>query len=232
MIDKIITPDPHLTNSAEYQAYIFDLDGTLLDTLENLASCYNRALSLHGYPTHEVDAYRYFIGDGAVKCVERCLPVHARTTCIIEKLLETQRADYQQNWKENTAPYPEILELLAKLKSKNARMAVLSNKDQMFTEACVNYFFPAETFDQIVGFSAATPHKPNPAGAKKIATTWDLPPTQIAFLGDTSMDIETANKSGMTSVGVLWGFRPLAELQDAGAKHIVESPHEILDLKP
>ena len=92
-----------------YQAYIFDLDGTLLDTLESLANCYNRALSKHGYPTHEVDAYRYFIGDGAEKCVTRCLPESARKPEIIVELMATQREDYQLTWQESAAPYSGFL---------------------------------------------------------------------------------------------------------------------------
>lgn len=215
-----------------YKAYIFDLDGTLLDTLESLACCYNRVLSQHGYATHDTDAYRYFIGDGAAKCVERCLPKHARTPAIIEQVLVTQREDYQRTWRDQTAAYPGIVELLRSLVARNIQMAVLSNKDQAFTQLCMSHFFPDFTFDPVVGFSTTTPHKPDPTGAKRIASQWGIPCDEIAFVGDTSMDIETANKSGMDAIGVLWGFRTLKELQDAGAKHVVESPEQILELRP
>ena len=215
-----------------YKAYIFDLDGTLLDTLESLANCYNRALSAHGYPTHEVDAYRYFIGDGAEKCVTRCLPEAARKPQTIARLMATQREDYQITWQESAAPYPGISALLSSLAERRVPIAVLANKDQSFTESCVKYFLPDYRFDPVVGYSLTTPHKPDPTGAKTIAANWGIAPEHIAFVGDTSMDIETANKSGMNAIGVLWGFRTKQELQDAGAKHIVGSPEEILDLSP
>jgi phosphoglycolate phosphatase len=221
-----------LNTLLDYKAYIFDLDGTLLDTLESLACCYNRVLSHHGYPTHEADAYRYFIGDGAAKCVERCLPKDARKPDIIEQLLVTQREDYLRTWKDQTAPYAGIVDLLTSLVRRNIKMAVLSNKDQMFTESCMTHFFPDFQFDPVVGFSTKTPHKPDPTGAKRIASQWGIPCNEIAFVGDTSMDIETANKSGMDAIGVLWGFRTRKELQDAGAKHVVESPEHILELRP
>ena len=213
-----------------YQAYIFDLDGTLLDTLESLANCYNRTLSKYGYPIHDVDAYRYFIGDGAEKCMKRCLPASSDTPEIVKQLLTAQREDYQQTWQELAAPYPGIVELLRSLVDRQVRFAVLSNKDQAFTESCVHHFLPDFKFDHVVGFSDTTPHKPDPAGAKKIASDWGIAPEQIAFVGDTSMDMETAVGSGMAAVGVLWGFRTKQELQDAGARHIVDSPEKILDL--
>ena len=215
-----------------YQAYIFDLDGTLLDTLESLANCYNRTLNKHGYPTHEADAYRYFIGDGAEKCVTRCLPESARKPEIIAELMATQREDYQLTWQESAAPYSGISALLHSLVESRVRIAVLSNKDQSFTESCVKHFLPDYTFDPVVGYSSTTPHKPDPTGAKKIAADWGIAPEHIAFIGDTSMDMETATKSGMNAIGVLWGFRTKQELQDAGAKHIVRGPEEILDLSP
>ncbi len=215
-----------------YEAYIFDLDGTLLNTLESLANCYNRTLSKHGYPTHEVDAYRYFIGDGAEKCVQRCLPESARKPEVIRAVMATQREDYRLNWQDRAAPYAGISALLNSLAARHVRIAVLSNKDQSFTESCVEYFLPNYAFDPVVGYSSTTPHKPDPTGARKIAANWGITPERIAFVGDTSMDIETANKSGMDAIGVLWGFRTKQELQDAGAKHIVVAPEEILELSP
>ena len=215
-----------------YSAYIFDLDGTLLDTLLSLANCYNRSLAKHGYPPHKTEAYKHFIGDGAAKCVERCLPTDARSPDIVQTLLTTQQEDYQQTWRDEVAPYPGILPLLESLAERDVKIAVLSNKDQAFTEACINHFFPTFEFAPVVGYSPDTPHKPDPAGAMKIASDWGIPGNQIAFVGDTSMDIETANKSGMDAIGVLWGFRSRQELQDAGARHIVETANEILELRP
>jgi phosphoglycolate phosphatase len=211
------------------RGYIFDLDGTLLNTLESLANCYNRVLKLLGHPPHPVDAYRYFIGDGAHRCIERCLPSHARTDQQIGEALTLQQADYQASWQQDVQPYPGVVDMLEHLSQRGLPLTVLSNKDHEFTLACVEYFFPTITFHQVVGFSNSVPHKPDPTGAQHIAQTLEVPAASIVFVGDTAMDMQTAVTCGMTAVGVLWGFRDAEELLKAGAHHLIRHPHNLLD---
>jgi len=211
------------------QGYIFDLDGTLLNTLQSLASCYNRVLTQLSHPPHSVEAYRYFIGDGARRCIERCLPAHARTDLQIEGALALQQADYQASWQRDAQPYPGIVDMLERLSQRDVPLTVLSNKDHEFTLACVEHFFPTITFQKIVGFSNSVPHKPDPTGAQSIARLLKVPAASIIFVGDTAMDMQTARTCGMTAVGVLWGFRNADELLEAGAHHLIRQPHNLLD---
>lgn len=208
--------------------YIFDLDGTLLDTLASLAASVNRVLVRHGYPAHGVDAYRYFVGDGLRKCIERCLPPDALTEANIETLMAAQLADYMECWQEGVAPYDGIVEMLDRLAGDGFRLAVLSNKNHAFAVRCVEHFFPATRFDAVLGHSADLPHKPDPTGALRIAASLALEAGQIALVGDTATDIRTANAGGMISVGVLWGFRDYNELKNAGATHIIGHPSELI----
>ncbi|MEJ6592190.1 MAG: HAD family hydrolase [SAR86 cluster bacterium] len=215
------------SNPEPIEAYIFDLDGTLLNTLQNLANCYNRVLVELGYPTHPADAYRYFIGDGARRCVERCLPASAQSPAIIDQMLALQQLDYVANWQLDAQPYAGVVAMLATLVERGAPMAVLSNKDQRFTQACVEFFFPNTPFQHIVGYSDSVPHKPDPTGAKMIAASFKTPPARIALLGDTAMDMQTAVSCGMQGLGALWGFRDAAELNAAGAQRLLNAPLDL-----
>lgn len=210
------------------KGYIFDLDGTLLNTLRSLANSFNRALSELGFPTHPVQDYRYFIGDGQRKCIERILPRHACTEDNISRMMRTQEADYTLSWQEDAAPYDGILPLLEELHAAGLPLAVLSNKNHPFTVQCVEHFFPNIRFDRVMGFSEAIPHKPDPTGALAVAEGFGLEPAEIAFVGDTRTDMTTAVASGMVGVGVLWGFREQRELNEAGARHIIGYPPELI----
>lgn len=216
------------TQPATIDGFIFDLDGTLLDTLASLASCYNRVLTQLGFATHAADAYRYFIGDGARRCVERCLPVSARTSAVIDQALALQQQDYANSWQQDAQPYPGISALLQQLALGPRPLAVLSNKDQAFTQLCVSHFFPDIEFQQVVGFSASVPHKPDPTGARNIADALGIPCQRLALIGDTAMDMATASTCGMQAVGVLWGFRERDELLSAGATSLLATPADLL----
>jgi len=209
------------------RAVIFDLDGTLLNTLTSLANCHNRVLSRMGFPVHDIHAYRYFIGDGARQCVVRCLPVNERSEKNVNETLRNQQFDYQQNWRKDVERYPGITQLLVQLNTKRIPVAVLSNKDQIFTEQCIEYFFPEIKFSEITGFSKDTPHKPDPRGALLIAERLSIPPAQIALVGDTAMDMQAAEASGMIAVGALWGFRDKQELVSNGAQTLVSHPDQV-----
>ncbi len=206
---------------------IFDLDGTLLDTLTSIAGAFNRSLTTLGLPTHPIDAYRHFIGDGVFKCAERCLPERHRTARNIDTLVGIQRQDYGENWRYDTAPYPGITELLNTLTADGVRLATLSNKDHPFAVQCIDHFFPGDTFSEVVGYSETVPHKPDPTGTQLILDRWHLPADDCVFVGDTSVDIATAKACNTLSVGVLWGFRDRQELQQAGADYIISSPQEL-----
>lgn len=226
MISSVATPLSEPINS--FEGCIFDLDGTLLNTLLSLTNCYNRVLAQQGFPQHPEDSYRHFIGDGARKCVERCLPANARTESVIQTTLALQQQDYADHWSRDVSIYQGIGELLDKLSERKIKLAVLSNKDHEFTLQCVSHFFPGTKFDVVQGYSSSVPHKPDPRGALSIAAQLNLEPDNIVFLGDTAMDIQTANTCGMISVGVLWGFRDAEELTTAGARHLIQHPSELL----
>lgn len=211
-------------------AVIFDLDGTLLDTLEDLADSANEALGAFGYPEHPVESYRTFVGDGMAVLMERILPETARTAENIAAVLARYRTAYDVRWKNKTRPYPGILPLLDALTARDIPMAVLSNKPQAYTEIVMRHFLSGYRFEIIFGQRDEVPRKPDPAGALEIAEMLHLPPSNIAFIGDTSTDMITATAAGMIAVGVRWGFRTEAELRDCGAAHILAEPAGLLTL--
>lgn len=211
-------------------AAIFDLDGTLLDTLDDLADSANEALETSGFPVHPVASYRTFVGDGMTVLMQRILPATARSAAAVEQLLEIYRAAYQRRWKAKTKLYPGIDALLHALVEKGIPLTVLSNKPQAYTEICMAHFLGHHPFEIILGQRAEVPHKPHPAGAHEIAQRLGLAPADILFIGDTSTDMDTATAAGMIPVGVLWGFREAEELQAHGALHLVAAPDEILTI--
>lgn len=211
-------------------AVIFDLDGTLLDTLEDLADSANEALGTSGYPVHPVESYRTFVGDGMAVLMERILPDIARTPENIGAVLDRYRTAYDARWKSKTQPYPGILPLLEALTARGIPMTVLSNKPQAYTEIVMAHFLSAYHFEIIFGQRDEVPRKPHPAGALEIAGMLGLPPSKIVFVGDTSTDMITATSAGMIAVGVLWGFRTEPELRGCGAEHILREPEELLAL--
>ncbi|HKI73987.1 MAG TPA: HAD family hydrolase [Pseudomonadales bacterium] len=210
------------------QGYVFDLDGTLLNTLASIAASFNRCLRQFGHPEHPVGAYRYFVGDGQRKCVERVLPEASRDEETILAFMAAQRDDYGESWQELVEIYDGIPELLRRLAERGRKLAVLSNKDHLFAQRCIEHFFPDVTFDAVQGYTNTILHKPDPSGARKIANYLQLPAEALAMVGDTAMDIATALACNMTPVGVLWGFRGVDELKNAGARLIIDHPLELL----
>ena len=212
------------------KAVLFDLDGTLLDTLEDIANSVNSALLRYGLPTHSVDAYRYFIGDGVTTLVSRALPDENRDSDIIAKCVKGFRQEYSRNWNVNTRPYEGVPELLDALAAKHIKMAVLSNKPDDFTKQCVSELLPNHSFEMILGQRDAIPIKPAPVGALQIADRLGITPSRFLYLGDSAIDMKTAVRAGMFPVGALWGFRPLEELQEHGAQAVIERPVDLLGL--
>jgi phosphoglycolate phosphatase len=211
-----------------YRAVIFDLDGTLLDTLDDIADSANKVLTGRGLPPHPVDDYRFFVGDGVKKLVERILPPGERSESLVEKCLLEMREEYGRNWNVKTRPYDGIPELLASLEDLGLKRAVLSNKPDELTQVCVAELLSVWTFDAVAGHSELTPHKPHPAGAEALAHRLEVEPAEIVLVGDSDIDMKTAVNAGMYPAGATWGFRPREELVAAGARALLDRPADLL----
>ena len=220
-----------MARSRDFQAIIFDLDGTLLDTLQDLADSMNGTLSHFGFPVHELEKYRHFVGDGMENLVRRALPDSAKNDArLISRCLEMMRRTYELNWKASTRPYPGVAELLDALSERGLKMAVLSNKPDESTRKVVDGLLPAWRFEAVVGARPAVPLKPDPFSALEIAERLKLGPARFLYLGDTATDMKTANAAGMYAIGALWGFRDAAELIAGGAAKLIAKPAELLEL--
>ena len=213
-----------------FQAVLFDLDGTLLDTLEDLADAANKILADHGLPTHPVDAYRYFVGDGLATLIERILPADQRSEELQGLLFQAFKEEYAKNWNNKSGMYEGIDAMLDGLVQAGLRLSVLSNKPHEFTQICVRQLLPSWSFEQVLGARPEVPKKPDPAGAIEVAGLMNLEPADFLYLGDTATDMATAVGAGMYPVGALWGFRTVEELSASGAKTLINHPRELLEL--
>ncbi len=215
--------------NSDKRAVLFDLDGTLLDSLGDLAESMNAVLREDGLPAHPVDDYRYFIGEGVRLLVSRALPGERQDEASIETYLQRYRKSYEARW-HLSKPFPGIRELLDALVKRGIPMAVVSNKPDLFTQQCVTQLFPSWPWAAVLGQSKTFPRKPAPEGALHVANQLDVEPARCLFVGDSDIDMRTGVNAGMTSVGVSWGFRPEKELKEAGAQHLIASPQELLAL--
>ena len=202
----------------------------MIDTLEDLGDSVNRVLAQKGFPAHTMDAYRYFVGDGALKLITRALPERERDNETVMVCLNAFREDYGGNWNVKTQPYKGIGEMLDMLTAHGMKMAILSNKPHEFTEKCVSEFLPKWNFQVVMGQKEPFPLKPDPGAALEVSRRLGVPPTEILYLGDTSIDMKTAKAAGMFPVGVLWGFRPAEELKESGALFLMEKPIDIMNI--
>jgi phosphoglycolate phosphatase len=214
----------------KYSGIIFDLDGTLLDTIEDLADSMNQVLIDLGFPTHTLGAYKYFVGEGVEALIRRALPEDQLRPESLDQCLGALREEYSRRWGNKTRPYPGIPELLDHLTGLGLRMAILSNKQDYFTQIMVAKLLPRWRFKPVFGARPAVPKKPDPAGALEIAEALGLAPDHFLYLGDTGIDMKTARAAGMVPLGVLWGFRPADELRDQGAKWLIEKPADLISL--
>ena len=212
-----------------FKAVVFDLDGTLLDTLQDLADACNRVLARHDFPVHPVAAYKYFVGDGLQTLIERIVPA-GQSPDVIGQLLLDFKEDYQQNWNVQSCMYDGIDQMLDGLQAAGLTLSVLSNKPHEFTVLCVKELLPAWNFSPVFGARSDVPKKPDPAGAVEIAALLQLDPGEVLYVGDTATDMKTAKGAGMFAVGVLWGFRTEDELRENGADRIINTPTQLLEL--
>jgi phosphoglycolate phosphatase len=211
-------------------AVLFDLDGTLLDTLQDLADAANQTLTQQGFPSHAPDAYRYFVGEGVRRLFWQALPAEARDERTVACCAEQFREAYAACWHVHTRPYPGIPELLQALTQRGVSRAVLSNKPDHFTQLCVREKLGAFAFQAVWGQREGRPLKPDPTSAREVAAQLGLAPAQIVYLGDSGVDMQTAVAAGMYPVGALWGFRPREELTAGGARTVVQEPAELWPL--
>jgi phosphoglycolate phosphatase len=215
------------TNIAEFGAAMFDLDGTLIDTLKDIADGVNRSLVKLGYPTHRVPDFKRFIGDGREVLANKSLPESCRNSFIVDKLVDLINRDYSQHWADTSATYAGIPEMLDNLSERGIKLAILSNKPDSFTQQMVQRFLAKWKFEAISGALPDVPPKPNPRIALQIAARLKLAPEKILYAGDSDVDMQMASTAGMFSVGVLWGFRTAEELKANGARVLVAHPAEI-----
>jgi len=209
-------------------AVVFDLDGTLLDTLADIANAFNAVLEKRGFAKHPVEAYRDFVGDGPQVLTERALPESRRDSETIEACLKDYLGHYRSQTQMTARPYPGVPELLDGLSRRGIPAAVVSNKVHEAAVRSVKELLGTWRFSPVFGFRADVPRKPDPFMARAAARQLGLAPQQVAFVGDTGVDMQTAAAAGMIPVGVLWGFRTEEELRDNGARILLDHPERLL----
>lgn len=208
------------------RAVLFDLDGTLLDTLADIAHAANAVLAAGGFPTHEPADYRRFIGDGVPVLFRKALPEDQGDR--VDDCVEAFREFYGRAWDVRTRPYPGIPELLDELTGRGLILGVLSNKPDDFTRLYAEKYLSRWPFNAVRGARERVPRKPDPAAAWEVAAELGVATSEILYLGDSGVDMETARRAGMWGLGASWGFRPVEELHEAGARAVIDHPSELL----
>lgn len=211
-----------------FRAVLFDLDGTLLDSLADIGESMNAALTEHGFPTHPLSEYKRMVGDGVTILARRALPRDHRDDRTVSECVRSMRRVYGTRWHVETRPYDGIHELVDNLRKQGLVLAVLSNKPDDFTRVVIERYFGAGCFARVVGERAGIPPKPDPTSALTIAHELGVLPAECLYLGDTDTDMRTAVAAGMHPVGAAWGFRPVDELTRSGARAIAERPADLL----
>ena len=203
---------------------IFDLDGTLLNTIADLANSTNYALKVLGYPIHEPDKYNFMVGNGINKLFERALPDGEKTEENVLRVRQEFVPYYDQHNADKSRPYPGVTELL---ETAGMQLAVASNKYQAATEKLIAHYFPNIKFTAVFGQREGIPVKPDPIIVKEILQIAKVQEEETLYVGDSGVDMQTAINAGVTSCGVTWGFRPRTELESFHPDHIVDNAEEI-----
>ncbi|MCK5855921.1 MAG: HAD family hydrolase [Bacteroidales bacterium] len=211
------------------KAIIFDLDGTLLDTLTDIMESVNIVLKRHDFPTHDLQAYKYFIGSGIGVLAQKAFPKNISQSDY-EHYLGEVVIEYEARQTLRTKPYEGIIEMLNKLNADQVKIAILSNKLDEFAKPTVSHFFPNINFEVVFGARKNVAPKPSPVAVFEILEILDLEKSDCYFVGDTSTDIRTGVNAGVDTIGVSWGFRTVKELNEAGANFIIDHPSELFNL--
>jgi len=213
-----------------FKGIIFDLDGTLLDTIEDIADSMNQVLSENNLPTHDTEAYRLFVGSGIKNLVRKALPESHRDEATVQAYFQTMYDLYKENCVNKTRPYEGIIDLLNNLASRDLKLAILSNKADEMTQQTARALLPEDYFSIIAGLTDEALKKPNPQKALQMSKEMGIDPEEMIYVGDTDVDMQTATNAGMYAVGVLWGFRGEKELRANGAQKLISHPSELLGL--
>jgi len=217
------------SSDRKFDAAVFDLDGTLLNTLDDIADSVNLVLSEMGFPTHDLSAYKRFVGEGVMVLIQRVLPEEKRDQETIARAAILVFKEYQKRWNSKTHPYEGIAELLDGMSGLGMKLAILSNKPDEYMKESVESFLNKWVFDPILGVGKFPP-KPNLAGARFIVERLGVAVDRVIYIGDSGVDMQTATDCGFFPVGALWGFRERDELIENGAKELVRKPQDILKL--
>ncbi len=212
-----------------YSAVIFDLDGTLLNTLTDLANAGNHTLEVLGFPSHSVDSYRYMVGNGIPKLIERMLPEGQKGPATQQTALSIFLHYYEVHKEDTTAPYPNIVPMLQQLKAAGLKLGIVSNKEDSLSRQVAAHYFP-NLFDAVAGHVLGTPTKPDPTHVNQLIAQFGLSPSQVLYVGDSNVDIQTAHNAHVDGCGVLWGFRTEEELRAQGAEYLVHTPQQLASL--
>lgn len=213
-----------------HRAVLFDMDGTLLDTLRDIAESMNAVLGARGLPPHPVDRYRDFVGDGMETLVRRVVPPGRDDERTVRDMVAGMRSEYARRWHLHSVLYPGMDRFLDALRERGIPLAILSNKPDDFTKEMAARLLGRWEFAAVAGMKDGVPKKPDPAGALEIAREMGIEPGKFVYLGDTGTDMRTAVRAGMFPVGVLWGFRGGKELREYGARRLLGSPADLLEL--
>jgi len=213
-----------------FKAVIFDLDGTLVNSIEDLADSMNKVLSQNNLPVHKMDAYKYFVGNGLRNLVKAALPESRQEEDVIKNAMAEMMEIYNDNCLNKTTIYKDIPDLLDALVLRDIKAAVFSNKPDELTKKVVKALFPGYHFEEVIGFTHDSLKKPNPAVPLHICDTFGLHPKNVLYVGDSGVDMQTANNAGMFAVGALWGFRTKEELALNGAKYFLNHPLDLFKL--
>ncbi len=208
---------------------IFDLDGTVCNTIDDLANATNYAMQTLGYPTHTVEEYKYFVGNGMYNLVYRALPEDKRSDKDVAYAKELMLSYYGVHFADKSKPYDGIMELLKALKENGVHIACCTNKAHHMAKEIADKIFVG-IFEEVSGHTDSRPLKPDPCAVYEMMDKFDATPEQTVFIGDSGVDMQTALNSNTSSIGVLWGFRDETELKQNGAQHIAETPKDIFEI--
>lgn len=211
-----------------FDAVIFDLDGTLLDTLADIAHAVNEVLVEHGLSPLPIENYRTLVGDGVAVLMERVILETKSDIVLRASCVSSFARHYEKHWNKTSKPYDGISEMLNSLSDARMPMAVLSNKPDSFTRRCIDYYFPNISFASVLGHSERFPKKPDPASSLWLSQSLGVSADRIAYVGDTNTDMKTAVAAGFFAIGISWGFRTRTELIQSGACVVYDHPSDLL----